>query len=67
MKIPKILDQIAKEIEGFGGRAVLVGGRVRDYLLGLESDDFDVEVYGFSSIEELEKILSAFGKVASVL
>jgi len=66
MKIPKILDQIAKEIEGFGGRAVLVGGRVRDYLLGLESHDFDVEVYGFSSIEELEKILSTFGKVASV-
>ena len=29
-----------------GGRGVLVGGCVRDAMLGLEGKDFDIEVYG---------------------
>jgi tRNA nucleotidyltransferase (CCA-adding enzyme) len=66
LKIPKALEQISKEIEDVGGRALLVGGGVRDFFLGFESKDFDLEVYGLKSIEELENILSNFGKVASV-
>ncbi len=36
---------IAKAIHDAGGRALVVGGFVRDRLLGRESKDLDVEVY----------------------
>jgi tRNA nucleotidyltransferase (CCA-adding enzyme) len=42
------------------GRPRLVGGGVRDWLLGLESKDFDVEVAGVG-FEELQRTLSPFG------
>lgn len=42
------------------GRPRLVGGCVRDWLLGLEPKDFDVEVPGLS-FEELHRRLSPFG------
>lgn len=40
-----------------GGRALFVGGCVRDALLGLDGKDFDIEIYGLSpgAIEELLK------------
>ncbi|MBO7620073.1 MAG: HD domain-containing protein [Victivallales bacterium] len=41
-----------------GGRALLVGGCVRDSLLGLNSKDFDMEVYGLS----MEAIRDILGK-----
>ena len=37
---------IAKRVKKLGGRALLVGGSVRDRLLGLSPKDFDLEVYG---------------------
>lgn len=40
------LDEVVARIARAGGRAVLVGGCVRDALLGLEAKDLDVEVYG---------------------
>ncbi|HTQ29854.1 MAG TPA: polynucleotide adenylyltransferase [Opitutaceae bacterium] len=42
------------------GRPRLVGGCVRDWLLGLEPKDFDVEVAG-ASFEQLQAALSPFG------
>jgi tRNA nucleotidyltransferase (CCA-adding enzyme) len=42
------------------GRPRLVGGGVRDWLLGLESKDFDVEVGGIG-FEGLRAALAAFG------
>jgi len=39
-----------------GGRALLVGGCVRDALLGLPVKDFDVEIYGLS-VAEVETLL----------
>jgi tRNA nucleotidyltransferase (CCA-adding enzyme) len=42
------------------GRPRLVGGCVRDWLLGLESNDFDVEVPGVT-FEQLHRALSPFG------
>jgi tRNA nucleotidyltransferase (CCA-adding enzyme) len=47
-----LLDVINKH-----GHALLVGGCVRDFLLGLDPKDLDIEVYGLLS-EELEKLLS---------
>ncbi len=37
---------LAKLIADCGGRALLVGGWVRDALLGLEAPDLDIEVFG---------------------
>jgi tRNA nucleotidyltransferase (CCA-adding enzyme) len=42
------------------GRPRLVGGGVRDWLLGLDSKDFDIEVAGVD-FEGLRRALSAFG------
>ena len=45
--IPKELAAILSET-GELSRAYLVGGCVRDWLLGIPVKDFDVEVYGLS-------------------
>jgi len=44
------------------GRALLVGGAVRDVILDLPIKDIDIEVYGLSE-RELEIILQQFGSV----
>jgi tRNA nucleotidyltransferase (CCA-adding enzyme) len=66
MIIPKILEKISKTISKEGGRAVIVGGSVRDYFLGVEAKDFDIEVFGLEKLEDLEAILAQFGRVALV-
>ncbi|MBA2333589.1 MAG: HD domain-containing protein [Acidobacteriota bacterium] len=60
----KIID-LAKSVEAIGGRAMLVGGCVRDELMGSEPKDLDVEVYGIGP-EKLKEILEAFGSVNEV-
>ncbi len=42
-------------------RAYLVGGCVRDWLAGIQTKDFDVEVFGIS-VDELAQALSRWGK-----
>ncbi len=59
-----VLD-IAKSVEAKGGKVLLVGGSVRDFLLGKISKDFDVEVYGLEA-EEIEAIVKKYGKVEEV-
>ena len=49
---------ICRVVEASGGRALLVGGCVRDALLGFSPKDFDLEVYGVSP-QKLVEILSA--------
>jgi len=56
---------IAKSVRDAGGRAVVVGGWVRDHLLGLRSKDVDIEVFGLD-MERLEALLAGFGKVHAV-
>ena len=46
LKLPLLLDQIVHDLGTAGYRAVVVGGAVRDALLGGEPKDFDIEVYG---------------------
>ena len=53
----KTVIEVAELVKSAGGRALLVGGCVRDRLLGGEPKDFDIEVYGLSS-ETLQKTLS---------
>jgi tRNA nucleotidyltransferase (CCA-adding enzyme) len=65
----EILD-FARAIQAASGRAVLVGGFVRDQLLARDSKgddfkDYDFEVYGLP-IDELENVLAQFGEVIAV-
>lgn len=46
-------------------RTLLVGGAVRDLLLGLQVKDLDIEVYNLS-LEQLQKTLKQFGSVRLV-
>lgn len=61
---PEVL-KIGRAVRNAGGRAIVVGGYVRDRLIGLESKDIDVEVFGLS-LEELEAVLGKFGEIQSV-
>lgn len=56
---------IARAVAEAGGRALLVGGSVRDEVLGAASKDFDVELYGISP-EKAEEILQEYGKIDAV-
>ncbi|MBR7121341.1 MAG: HD domain-containing protein [Lentisphaeria bacterium] len=48
--------EIARAVKQAGGRAMLVGGCVRDTLLGIPVKDFDLEIYGLHA-DKLQKIL----------
>jgi tRNA nucleotidyltransferase (CCA-adding enzyme) len=60
--LPCTLDRIVRDLTASGFRAVIVGGSVRDALLGLEPKDFDAEVYGIS-YDSLAEFLSGRGSV----
>ena len=57
--------EVANAVARAGGRAVLVGGFVRDRLLGVDSKDYDVEVYGLAP-EALAEVLARFGEIIEV-
>ena len=59
------LREIAQSIAIQGGRALVVGGWVRDRLLNISSKDIDVEVYGLPA-DRLLSILSKHGSVNTV-
>ena len=48
---------VAESVRQAGGRALLVGGCVRDRLLGLDPKDFDIECFGISSAD-LQRVLA---------
>lgn len=56
---------IAAAVRAAGGRALIVGGWVRDRLLGRPSKDIDIEVFGMDA-ESLRTLLTAFGTVNTV-
>ena len=56
------LIRLAETVRDNGGRAMLVGGCVRDELMGVEPKDWDVEVYGIEP-SRLRTILDSFGEV----
>lgn len=45
LPIPRLVRQIAQEVHREGGQALLVGGGVRDHLLGRPTKDWDIEVH----------------------
>src|SRR5882724_8498111 len=62
MDIPKQVLQLAEAIRSEGGRALLVGGCVRDELMGQQPKDWDVEIYGIDPAR-LRELLDTFGPV----
>lgn len=64
--IPDLVIDVARDVQHAGGKAFLVGGSVRDMLLGNHpTKDLDVEVYGLRP-DQLETIAVAYGKVFEV-
>ena len=61
MNLPAELVRLLQQVPELS-RAFLVGGCVRDALLGITHKDFDLEVYGVSC-EQLEKALRPHGRV----
>jgi len=62
---PPIVQQIALAARSAGGRALIVGGWVRDRLLGHPSKDADVEIFGIAE-DRLPSLLAPFGRVEPV-
>ena len=62
MDVPKKVSLLAEQIRGAGGRALLVGGCVRDVLMGRQPKDWDLEVYGIEPVR-LRELLDKFGEV----
>lgn len=60
--IPGLVLNIAKAVRDAGGRALLVGGCVRDELMGKQPKDWDLEVYGIEPAR-LRELLDQFGSV----
>jgi tRNA nucleotidyltransferase (CCA-adding enzyme) len=54
--------KVCEAVSKIGGRAMIVGGWVRDRLLGIESKDFDIEVYAV----EPSRLRDALAKIALV-
>src|SRR3982750_3870388 len=65
LKPPKKVIELAKRIDAEGGRAMLVGGCVRDELMGLVPKDWDLEIYAVEPAR-LREILNDFGEVNAV-
>ncbi|HVF92554.1 MAG TPA: hypothetical protein VNH22_20975, partial [Blastocatellia bacterium] len=56
---------ICEAVREAGGKAMLVGGSVRDHLLGIESKDYDIEVYGLEPAR-LRRVLDRVATVNTV-
>jgi tRNA nucleotidyltransferase (CCA-adding enzyme) len=59
---PSRVTELSRRVEESGGRAMLVGGCVRDELMGVEPKDWDLEVYGIQPAK-LRAVLDTFGEV----
>jgi len=63
--LPEPVQAIAQSVRDAGGRALIAGGWVRDRLLGLPSNDVDLEVYGVPAAS-LRALLQRVGRVDAV-
>lgn len=66
MQLTKDAQTVVEVVTTLGGHALLVGGCVRDQVLGIESKDIDIEVHGFVAPEVLIRRLRPFGRVDTV-
>jgi tRNA nucleotidyltransferase (CCA-adding enzyme) len=60
-----LMTRVAEAFKAAGGRALMVGGSVRDLILGEIFHDLDLEIYSLSA-DDVEFIASRFGEVGTV-
>jgi tRNA nucleotidyltransferase (CCA-adding enzyme) len=65
LDLPAGLVRLLAALRAAGGRPYVVGGAVRDAVLGFPIKDFDVEVFGLP-VERLEPVLAGHGRVDAV-
>lgn len=65
MNIPNELNIVLQALIVAGGRPMIVGGAVRDFLMGFSPKDFDVEVYGLS-LAQIKAAVCHLGSVCEV-
>jgi tRNA nucleotidyltransferase (CCA-adding enzyme) len=65
VKYPATIINLSERIRHLGGKAMLVGGCVRDELMGFEPIDWDLEVYGLEA-ERLRQLLESFAETLCV-
>ena len=65
MPVTKVTERVLAQLEADGLTPFVVGGSIRDKLLGLSSKDMDIEVYG-GSTQDIVDSLSRLGKVDEV-
>ena len=58
----QLASKIAARVREAGGRGLFVGGWVRDRLLGRDSKDIDLEIYGL----ETDRLLALLGEIGTV-
>jgi tRNA nucleotidyltransferase (CCA-adding enzyme) len=61
-EVPEKILRLARVVRDAGGRALMVGGCVRDHLMNVQPKDWDVEVYRIEPAR-LRALLDEFGQV----
>lgn len=64
-QLVSLIEPILQELTNNGQTPIIVGGAVRDAILGKKPKDIDIEVYNIS-MENLQAILNKYGKVDEV-
>ncbi|MBN2768885.1 MAG: HD domain-containing protein [Campylobacterales bacterium] len=63
MEYPPLLEQISEKLKAHSAKVILIGGCVRDHILGHPTKDYDVEIYGVANFEQLQTLLEEFGEL----
>ena len=63
--VPDVVRRIAAAVQAADGRAYIVGGWVRDQILGRPNKDIDLEVFGIAA-DRLRAVLQTIGQVNTV-
>lgn len=66
LTLPKILEDILKELQNIKATPILVGGCVRDFFFDIPVKDYDIEIFGIDCLETIENSLKKFGSVKLV-
>ena len=66
LTLPKILEDILKDLQKIGATPIIVGGSVRDFFLNIPVKDYDIEIFGIDSLDIIQKSLEKFGCVKLV-
>src|SRR3954464_8920674 len=61
----RVATSLASKVREAGGRALIVGGWVRDRLLGVSATNIDIEVFGLPG-DRVAAVLESFGRVEPV-